>query len=237
MNSKRFPNKVLRKIFNKTILQLIVEKAKKINFIDDIILVTGNEEKNKSLIDESKKLGIKIFSGSDENLLDRFYNAGLTFNSKNIIRLTGDNPLIDYSIINSAMSIFQNNNYDILSVDRIPTLPIGMNFEIFTYDSIKTAWNELSQTFNTNDEFLNNFISPVKYLLFNSKFNNFDFTLEQNFSHYRVTMDYEEDFNLITQIFENFAYKEDIFLSDIISLFNENSELQKINQKYFNKKN
>ena len=234
MNSKRFPNKILKKIFNKTILQLIVERAKKINFIDDIILVTGNEEKNKSLINESEKLGIKIYSGSDENLLDRFYNAGLKYNSKNIIRLTGDSPLIDYTIINSAMSIFQNNNYDILSVDRIPTLPIGMNFEIFTHNSIKTAWNELSKTFNTNDEFLNNFISPVQYLLSNSKFNNFDFILKQNFSHYRVTIDYKEDFDLVKKIFQNFTNKEDIFLSDITSLLDQNIDLQKINQKYSN---
>ena len=54
----------LAKKHNVTILTGIVERAKKINFIDDIILVTGNEEKNKSLINESEKLGIKIYSGS-----------------------------------------------------------------------------------------------------------------------------------------------------------------------------
>ena len=71
-------------------------------------------------------------------------------------------------------------------------------------------------------------------MLSNSKFNNFDFILKQNFSHYRVTIDYKEDFNLVKKIFQNFTNKEDIFLSDITSLLDQNIDLQKINQKYSN---
>jgi len=235
VDSTRFQNKILKKISNKTILELILERARKIETVDDIILVTGSEGKNKPLIEESKKLKLKFFCGSDQNLLDRTYKAGLKFNSDNIIRLTGDNPLIDYSIINRAMKIFSQNEFDILSVNRVPTLPFGMNFEIFRFQSLETVWNDIFNKFPNKDEFFKTFVSPVYNLLYEPKFKNYDFTIENDYSDYRLTIDYEEDFVLISKIIENLSYKGDFLLNDIINLLTNNPHLLKINEKYSKK--
>ena len=131
MESSRLPGKAIKKICNKTILELIFERLKNISNIDKIILVTGSIEQNKPLIDEAKKINLNYFCGNEENILDRFYNASKKFPSNNIIRVLADCPLIDFELIDSALKIFQKNNFDMLSIARKRTFPHGLDFEIF----------------------------------------------------------------------------------------------------------
>ena len=137
--SKRLPGKVLKKICGKSIVELIVERAYNIKNIDEIILVTGSVDKNNTLVDEAKKIKISYYCGSEENVLDRFFQASKEFNSDRIIRITADCPLIDFNIINIGMSIFDRNNYDILSNNRRKTYPHGLNFEIFKQSALHNA--------------------------------------------------------------------------------------------------
>ena len=72
LNSTRFPKKILKTISNKTILQIIVERTKQIENIDKIVLVTGPEKLNSELFQEADRLGMQVFFGDEENVLDRF---------------------------------------------------------------------------------------------------------------------------------------------------------------------
>ena len=74
LNSTRFPKKILKTISNKTILQIIVERTKQIENIDKIVLVTGPEKLNSELFQEADRLGIQVFFGDEENILDRFFH-------------------------------------------------------------------------------------------------------------------------------------------------------------------
>ena len=106
MNSTRLPEKILKKISGKTILEIILERLENIGDIRQKILVTGPSEKNQKLVDESNRLGLDFFCGSEENLLDRYYQACCVFNAENIIRVTGDNPLVDSELIIDGMNTF-----------------------------------------------------------------------------------------------------------------------------------
>ena len=56
--------------------------------------------------------------------------------------------------------------------------------------------------------------------------------LDYSMSH-RLTIDYEEDYNFISNIYDELYDKNNIFsLNDILTLLNEKPELYKINQKY-----
>ena len=151
--SKRLPGKVLKKICGKSIVELIAERAYNIKNIDEIILVTGSIEKNKSLVDEVKKIKLSYYCGNEENVLDRFYQASKEFNSDRIIRITGDCPLIDFNIINIGMSIFNRNTYDILSNNRIRTYPLGLNFEIFSKNALQKSWKEVLKDYENEEIF------------------------------------------------------------------------------------
>lgn len=234
VDSTRFPRKVLKKILNKTIIELIIERLKEIKNIERIILVTGSLEKNKELVDESKRLNLDHFCGNEENVLDRFYKASLEFNSDNIIRITADCPLIDFKLINKGMRFFLANDYDVLSINRVRTFPDGFDFEVFSRDVLETSWKENKSKFDNEDIFYHTFISPTTYML-SDKFRNYDLTNKTNLSHIRLTLDYPQDFDLIKKIYEALYRITPLFsMDDIIKFLNKNSELLEINKKHTN---
>ena len=233
IGSKRFPKKILKEVCSKTIIELIIERVQKIKKIDKIIIVTGPKEKNLKLIEEVSKLGIEFFCGSENNILDRFYQASCKFKSKNIVRITADCPLLDFNLINYGLEIFPKKNVDILCNNRVRTFPHGLDFEIFTKHALKIAWeNNLSQ-FENYEKFKSTFIPPTKYMLEKKKFKKFDLKNKENFSNIRITLDYKEDFELIKKIYEELYENNSNFgLNEIINLLEKYPELLIINKKW-----
>ncbi|MFH1841393.1 MAG: glycosyltransferase family protein [Candidatus Nealsonbacteria bacterium] len=223
MGSIRLPGKVLMKICGKTVIELIVERLQKVKDIDRIVLVTSNKKQDEPLVKESKKLKIDYFKGSEENVLDRFYQASLKFKPDNIIRVTGDCPLIDFNLINKGLKIFKKGNYDVLSNTRVRTFPDGFDFEIFKSGVLKTSWQE--------NKFKEKFINPVKYLLEKKKFKNKDLINNKNLSNIRLILDYKEDFELIKKIYESFKNKY-FTQKNILNILKKKPYLLNLNKKY-----
>ena len=215
-NSQRLPGKILKKICGKTILELILERVQKVKLVDKIVLVTGDVKKNKLLIEEAKRLNIEIFVGSEENILDRLYEASEKFNSEYIIRITGDNPLIDYALINLGMDYFLKNNYDLLIMDK-KTFPLGLNFEIIKKSVLDANWKEQYNSFLDKIKFNDCFI-PLNYNTdVNKKFKKYNFSYSKDLSNTRLTLDYEEDFLFISKIFNTLYSMNPLFnLNDIL---------------------
>lgn len=234
IGSSRLPEKALLKIRGKTMVELIIERLRKVKDIDKIILVTGKKKINAPLIEETKRLGIDYFQGSEENVLDRFYRASLKFRPDNIIRIGGDCPLIDFNLINKGLKIFKKGNYDILSNCRVRTFPQGLDFEIFTTQALKLSWQEHFKEFkNKKEEFDKTFINPTNYLRKGKKFKNKDLINNLDLSGIRIVLDYKEDFQLIKKIYEN-LYQENKYFStkEILNFLKVNPNLLKLNQKY-----
>ncbi len=235
LGSTRLPGKVLHKICGKSIIQIIFERLQKVQNIDDIFLVTGTKESNHLLVNESEKLNLKYFCGSEENVLDRFYKASNEFNSENIIRITADCPLIDFNILNHGLEIYEKINCDILSIVRKRTFPHGFDFEIFRRKSLEESWKDNLSKYSNETEFLNTFIPPTKYMLEKKKFKNYDLVNKEDLSHIRLTLDYPEDFIVISKIYETLYKKNKYFtMNDILNFLNNNKKILDLNRKYIN---
>ncbi len=234
MGSTRLPGKVLFKIGSKTIFSILVERLRQVSNIDKIVLVTSTNKNNDTLVKKAKRLGIDFFRGSEENLLDRFYQASLKFNPDSIIRITADCPLIDFNLVNEGLEIFKKGNYDILSIARIRTFPDGMDFEIFKTKTLEIAWQENFLKFDRNKKkFDEAFLSPTDYLQMKKEFKNKDFVNKKNLSHIRLTLDYKEDFEVIKKVYENLYKKNKYFdLNEMLKFLNSNPNIYKLNEKY-----
>jgi len=233
-NSTRFPNKILKKICGKTILNLITERLSLVKEIDKIILVTGEEVKNKEIVKEAKKIGLEYFCGNENNILNRFYNVAQKYNSEDIIRITGDCPLIDYEIINEGLNIFNNKKLNLICNNIPRTFPHGMDYEIFNKKHLEKNWLHHKRIMNIS-EFENSFINPVDGIFLNSntKFYNHSSIIDN--SLLRLTLDYEEDYNLIKKIYEKLYFNNPRFtLEDILKLIEKEPTLLKINQMWSN---
>ena len=99
ITSSRLKNKVLKKINGKTIIEIMISRLKFSRFYNSIIVAIPNNKKNLHLYEFLKKKGINVQKGSENNVLDRYYQIAKKNKIKNIIRLTSDCPLVDYKIV------------------------------------------------------------------------------------------------------------------------------------------
>ena len=210
-NSTRFPGKVLKKINNTTILEILIKRLSKSKYISKIIVACSKNEKDKAILNICKKLGINYFTGSEDDVLERFYKAAKKFKGENIVRITGDCPLIDPQTIDDVISNFFSNNADYASNTNPPTFPDGFDVELFKFSTLKEAHIKARQS--TEREHVTPFI------INNKKFKKFNLKYPTDYSSLRLTLDEKEDFVLIAKIIKYFKNNLNFNLKNILDLY------------------
>lgn len=218
MGSSRLPNKIMLPLCDKMVIEHDIERICRSKKINDLIICTTTEERDKCIVELCEKKGIKYFCGSELNVLDRYYKACLLYKPDIIMRITSDCPMIDHEIIDNMI-----DNY-LLIMDKSPyycpeyadpsrshNFPDGFNPEIFTFDILKEAWE------NATDNYDKEHVGPYmkrKYCKFFYKFvlrreyKNLDFTT------LHLSLDTYDDYKLLTEIFENVYLKNKYFSID-----------------------
>ena len=197
-DSERLPGKVLMDIEDKPILEHIIDSLQKCNEISKIVVATTTKD-NDDLIEElSKKLGIDVFRGSSDNVLERFYLCSKKFSGDLIVRITADNPLIDPKIVDKTINLIKESKCDYASNILHPTFPDGFsNCEVFTFKILKHLYDNYASDpaskehvtiqirKNPSHYFLKEILAPE--------------SLER--PNWRLTIDYPEDLELIFYVF------------------------------------
>ena len=139
LTSSRFPNKVLQKIGKKTLIEILLNRLKNSKELDQIILAVPNNKKNK-IIKEKIKFDKKIFFGSENDVLDRYFKSAKKFKADIVVRICGDCPLIDPKVVDEIIRYYKKNKFDYVSNTINPSYPDGLDVEVFSYNALKTAW-------------------------------------------------------------------------------------------------
>ncbi len=228
MSSTRLPNKVLKKVNDKELLAYECERILKSQKIDKLIIATSDDISDDSIVAFGNKYNIEIFRGSLDDVLSRYYMCATKFKDEknidnlNIIRVTGDCPVIDPVVIDEVIEVFKDGKYDYTSNTLTPTYPDGMDIEVCTYEALKDAY--ANATFKSDREHV------TLYIKNNTKFNKFNYKAKNDFSHLRLTVDEENDFELIKNILENLYIKDSSFsYLDIVAYMIKNPNLLFIN--------
>ena len=208
-SSKRFEGKILKKIENKTILEILIKRLKRSKKIDNIIVACSNNVKDKKIINLCKRLNIGYFDGSEKNVQKRFYKASKKFKITNIVRITSDCPLIDVSILDKMIIKFKEG-YDYVSNTIDPTMPDGFDIEIFKTQVLK----ERLFTKKINNE-IEHVTSGIKK---NSKYKAYNFRLKKNYSNLRLTLDTKYDLKIIKKLLKYFNNNIYIGLDKILNV-------------------
>ena len=201
MSSTRLPNKVLKEVNGKPLLQYECERILKSNKVDKLIIATSNDNEDDLIKKFGDRNKIEVFRGSLDDVLSRYYQCAKEFKDRknienlNVIRVTGDCPLIDPQVIDEVILSFEETKSDYASNTLIPTYPDGMDIEVFSFDALETAYQ--NAIFKSDREHVTLYIKNSDiFKKFNSKSKN-------DFSHLRLTVDEQNDFNLIENILEN----------------------------------
>lgn len=95
MGSKRLPDKSMLPLAGKPLIYRFIERVKRAELLNEIVLATTEKPEDDCLIDVAKELGIKTYRGAENDLVDRIYKCALHYNADIIVRLCADNPLIE----------------------------------------------------------------------------------------------------------------------------------------------
>ena len=109
VNSSRLPAKVMLDLDGKTLLERVYQSVQTSTKIDKIIVATSNENTDDIIELKLSTLGVTVYRGRLNKVLERFYDAAKKYKAVNIIRVTADNPLMDGNIIDELITIYEKN--------------------------------------------------------------------------------------------------------------------------------
>ena len=138
LNSHRLPNKMLKKINGKTIIDIVISRLKASKMIDEIILLTTNNKIDDKFLKVAKKNKINICRGSEHNVLNRVNRCLKKIKTpyKYIVRANGDCPLLMPNIIDADIKKFIKNKHDLYSPFYKNKKPFGFSFVIFKRETL-----------------------------------------------------------------------------------------------------
>jgi glutamate-1-semialdehyde 2,1-aminomutase len=217
MGSTRLPGKVLKKVNDKTLIEILLYRLSRSKKIDKIILATSESRENDLLAETVAKLGFDVFRGSENDVLDRYYQAAKRYNPKAVVRITGDCPLIDPSIVDSVINQFEKEKVDYLNNVTPPTYPDGMDVEIFSFETLREAWKKAESSHEREH------VSP--FIRNNNIFTKSYLTNEKNYGHERLTVDEPNDLKVVAGIINFFWPNLDFSMDNIMDLKKEQPSL------------
>ena len=210
VGSARFPNKVMRTVLGVPMIQLLLERLSCATRVDQIVLATSQDIRNQPLVEHVKKLGYSVYEGSEQDVLDRYYQAASLHNPDTVVRITGDCPLIDPEVVDAAIAVFERAGVDYVSNTLPPTFPDGLDVEVFSCAALARAWNEARQPYEREH------VTP--YIKESGKFRTLNVPHSEDCSAERWTVDEPEDFEVVRKAFEHFAPRRDFGWREVLAL-------------------
>jgi len=210
MGSTRLPGKVMKLVDGIPLIQLLFERLSVSKCVDKIVLVTPKDNKNTPLVECIKELGYEVFQGSENDVLDRYYQAAKKEKATAIVRITGDCPLIDPEIVDQLIKLFYDTKVDYASNTIPPSYPDGLDVSICTFDSLKLAWEKAETSYDREH---------VMPFIRNSKaFTKTNLASEIDHSSSRWTIDEPEDYKVIKNIFNHFSPDHSFGWKEVLEL-------------------
>jgi spore coat polysaccharide biosynthesis protein SpsF (cytidylyltransferase family) len=214
MGSTRLPGKSLSKIQGRPLLYYSVTRAKLSKYIDELVVATTVKQEDDSIEEWCLSNDVECFRGSEEDVLDRYYQAALKYGFQIVVRITADDPFIDPQIIDLLITNILTYDKDYITMrNKTNTWPYGLDVEVFTFKALKEVWRKA--TTKPHREHVTMYIKENT-----DAFKTLEIPLDKDLSNIRLTVDYKEDFvraekllhDLISKFGIDFSWREAVNL-------------------------
>ncbi len=221
IKSTRLPRKALLDIEGKPMTLRIIERLRTAKTVDQIIICTSSHPDDHILVDLAKTdWGVEVIAGSELDVLSRLIEAANKFQADVVIRITGDNPFTDASIIDRMVKhhIATESDYT-----RTIGLPIGVTADIMSADMLPRLHKHMPNP--NQSEYLSLFAMDHKH--FHCEL--LDAPLELNQPFYSLTVDTPDDIKLARYLYKLLSNDGGIpALSDVIAELDANPDYKGI---------
>jgi spore coat polysaccharide biosynthesis protein SpsF len=227
MTSSRLPGKVMMEAAGKPMLQHLIERLQRVDLIDEIVIATTTNDTDDIMEDFAEKLGVKIFRGDEDDVMNRVIGAAQSVNAEIIVEITGDCPIIDPGIIEQTIHVYLNNKVDYVSNNNVRSYPDGMDVQVFALDQLEKSSRMTDDALDHEHVTLHIRNNPELF----SRINLFS-TPELYFPDLGLTLDEKSDYNLLKRIIEHFYKIKKPFFTclEVVNHLKDNPHLLEINQ-------
>ena len=253
MSASRLPGKVLLNIDGKPMLARVVDRSRRSEIIDKVVVATSQDEADDPIDVYCSQQGIDCYRGSLHDVLDRCYQAAKNYSADIVVRITADCPIIDPLLIDQTLAAFYGSGPPLITnttstqpqfpaaaepawdfaANRLPppwkrTFPIGLDTEVCTFNALETAWREADQPHQREHvmPFLYENDQRFRVLLVNH---------DPDWGSLRWTVDTQQDLELIREVFNRFGGRDDFSWLDVLKLFQREPKLSAINAEVIHK--
>jgi len=224
LNSTRLPNKIFTDIEGYPLIWHVVNRIKKSERINVIVLSTTNQNSDDKLVEWCINSGIQYFRGSEDNVLERFYFTSLSVKADIIVRITADDPFKDPRIIDEVIEMLMREKLDFAYNNNPTTFPEGLDTEVFTLSALETAWKSAQESFE--QEHLTQFLYRNPQLIKQKNLLN-----DKDLSFLRWTIDHEEDLKMTREVYKKLFKDNNVFSTkEILQLLKNEPWIQEINR-------
>jgi spore coat polysaccharide biosynthesis protein SpsF len=224
MGSTRLPHKVLADIAGRSLISRVLERVRAASTLDDLVVATTLEAADDTLVELIRKTeDCRVFRGSRDDVLDRYYRAAELARADVIVRVTADDPLKDPGVIDRAVSEFRADPLlDYCSNTLQPTFPEGLDIEVFGRSALDESWREARLP--SEREHVTPYIwsRPGKFRLRN-------FSHTENLSEWRWTVDKAEDLTFMRAVFHEFHERPLVPYTELIDWLKRHPEIRALN--------
>ena len=221
LGSTRLPGKVLLKLGKDTVLDILLSRLEESTTIDELAVATSTNPIDDPLERHTRELGIHCYRGSELDVLDRLFQTSRNLNAEVIVRLTGDNPLVDLDLLDKQVIHLVEENQDYTSTGG---LILGLGSEAVSFNALESAANEAKETYQREH------VTPFIYEN-NERFKVeiLDPPLEFSRNDVRLTIDTEDDFKLFEHIVGNFGSLVGVSTTSVLRFLDTNPSIRQGN--------
>jgi len=223
LGSTRLPGKVLLPLGGKSVLERVIERVRKASTVDDIVIVTTLKKDDVQIVKLCANRGDLVFCGSEEDVLDRFYQAAKILEPHHIVRITADCPVIDPKVVDAVVERHLAGGADYSSNTLVERFPDGLDVEVMTFGALQRAWREASLASEREHVTLYMRTHPELFRLES-------LVGERDLSAFRWTLDTEKDYRFLSALYDELGGEDECFgMEAILDLLAKRQDLLALN--------
>ena len=223
MGSSRLPQKVLMDLGGATVLDRVLNRLERSRMIQELLVATTTEPADDAIVEHCERTGWKVFRGSEQDVLDRYYQAAKYMHADVVVRITSDCPVIDPEVTDATIRAFLDRGADYASNIRVRTYPRGLDTEVMTVQALERAWRESTKPYQREHVTPYIYENPGEFKLHGIE-------NDTDCSQHRWTVDTPEDLQLLQAIYRRFGGRDDFGWREVLELVESDPSLSDINR-------
>ena len=229
--STRLPRKVLADLAGAPVLERVLTRLGRCRRLDEVVVATTDLPGDDVLAELCRARGWPCSRGSEQDVLDRYYQAATAHDAEAVVRITSDCPLIEPAVVDRVVDEFLQRQPQLSYASNViprRTYPRGLDTEVFTFAALERAWREDKR------EAYREHVTP--YIYNNPElFSVHCVEHEEDLSHLRWTVDTAEDMELVRRIYEALG-GDDFTWDEVRALLDRHPRWSEINRHMEQKK-